>query len=38
LYLTFTGDEATVVKKVLGNRAAEKVIEMCQKEEQLMEE
>ena len=29
LYLTFTGDEAVVVKKVLGNRAAEKVIEMC---------
>lgn len=30
LYLTFTGDEATVVKTVLGNRAAEKVIELCQ--------
>jgi len=29
LYLTFTGDEAVVVKKVLGNRAAERVIEMC---------
>ena len=38
LYLTFTGDEANVVKKVLGNKAAEKVIEMCRKEEQLMEE
>jgi len=38
LYLTFTGDEANLVKKILGNHAAEKVIEMCQKEEQLMEE
>ena len=38
LYLTFTGDEATIVKQVLGNHAAEKVIEMCKKEESLMEE
>lgn len=38
LYLTFTGDEANLVKKILGNHAAEKVIEMCQKEESLMEE
>ena len=38
LYLTFTGEEAVLVKKVLGNKAAEKVIEMCQKEESLMEE
>ena len=38
LYLTFTGEEAVLVKKVLGNKAAEKVIEMCQKEEALMEE
>ena len=38
LYLTFTGDEANLVKKILGHHAAEKVIEMCQKEEQLMEE
>ena len=38
LYLTFTGDEANLVKKILGNHAAEKVIEMCQKEESIMEE
>jgi ParB-like chromosome segregation protein Spo0J len=37
LYLTFTGDEATIVKQVLGNHAAEKVIEMCKKEESLEE-
>lgn len=29
LYLTFTGEEAVIVKQVLGNRAAERVIEMC---------
>jgi ParB-like chromosome segregation protein Spo0J len=38
LYLTFTGDEATLVKQVLGDHAAEKVIEMCKKEEQSAEE
>jgi ParB-like chromosome segregation protein Spo0J len=38
LYLTFTGDEATLVKEILGDHAAEKVIEMCKKEEQLAEE
>ena len=37
LYLTFTGDEAITVKQVLGNHAAEKVIEMCKKEESLEE-
>ncbi len=38
LYLTFTGEEAILVKKILGNHAAEKVIEMCQKEEPPAEE
>lgn len=38
LYLTFTGEEAVLVKKILGNHAAEKVIEMCQKEEPPAEE
>jgi ParB-like chromosome segregation protein Spo0J len=33
LYLTFTGDEATLVKRVLGDQAAEKLIGMCEKEE-----
>ena len=33
LYLTFTGDEATLVKQILGEQAAEKLIEMCKREE-----
>ena len=38
LYLTFTGEEAVLVKKILGDHAAEKVIEMCQKEKPPVEE
>ena len=39
LYLTFTGDEATLVKQILGEQAAEKLIEMCKREEaELAEE
>ena len=39
LYLTFTGDEATLVKQILGEQAAEKLIEMCKREEaELVEE
>ena len=33
LYLTLTGDEATLVKQILGEQAAEKLIEMCKREE-----
>ena len=29
IYLTFTGEEAEVVKGVLGERAAEKLVELC---------
>ena len=32
IYLTFTGDEAKVVKGVLGDRAAERLVELCQKD------
>ena len=32
LYLTFTGDEATLVKGTLGDEAAEKLISMCERE------
>ena len=39
LYLTFTGDEATLVKQILGEQAAEKLIEICKREEtELAEE
>tara|TARA_B100000902_G_C27318909_1_gene923042 strand:+ start:4333 stop:5265 length:933 start_codon:yes stop_codon:yes gene_type:complete len=31
IYLSFTGDEAVLVKEVLGDRAAEKLVELCQK-------
>ena len=31
IYLSFTGDEAILVKEVLGDRAAEKLVELCQK-------
>ena len=29
IYLSFTGDEAVIVKEVLGDRAAEKLVELC---------
>lgn len=31
LYLTFTGDQAEEVKEVLGNQAAERILDMCRK-------
>lgn len=30
IYLSFTGEEAVLVKEVLGDRAAEKLVELCQ--------
>jgi len=38
LYLTFTGDEANIVKAVLGNKAAERVIDLCRAEFEKMQE
>lgn len=32
LYLTFTGDEAGIVKEILGNHAAERVFALCKEE------